>query len=210
MTLAASSSRHPPMLLAEGGALRFSSAHYFRMSFARIILACGCAGGISACSHQPAPGDAMAPDVYPAGTKVVLNVRSGTPSDSIELGPKATQLFLKMLAQPSIHTEISSMPALPLGYFTVNGNRYSWHGNAVTRGIEAEERLWSGPFMQRLIRDYGNAGYQNAAAILATIEKDPAVESTSVEGPGAYPRGTDALHPNTGGVRIFTPAPQER
>jgi len=152
----------------------------------------------------------MAPDVYPAGTKVVLNVRPGTPSDSIELGPKTAQLFLKMLAQPSIHTEISSMPAAPLGSFVVNGNHYAWHGNAVTRGIEAEERLWHGPFMQRLIRDYGNAGYRDAAAILAAIEADPNVESTSVEGPGAYPGGTDALHPNTGGVRVFTPEPPKR
>lgn len=89
------------------------------------------------------------------------------------------------------------MPALPLGAFKVGGVVYLWHGNGVIRGTGSDERMWQGPFTQRLIADVAKAGDddQEIPAILDAIEEDPSVANTPVSGPGAYPGGSDALHP---------------
>lgn len=89
------------------------------------------------------------------------------------------------------------MPALPMGAFKAGGVEYLWHGNGVTRGTGNEERLWHGPFTQRLIADVAKAGYETKeiSSILNAIEQDPSVADTTVGGPGAYPGGSDALHP---------------
>ena len=90
------------------------------------------------------------------------------------------------------------MPAEPMGVFRVSGAEYLWHGNGVIRGTGPEERLWHGPFTQRLISDVTHAekeDKQTLLGILAAIEADPNVANTPLDGPGAYPGGADALHP---------------
>jgi hypothetical protein len=155
----------------------------------------------------------MQPDVHPPGTKVALIMRDVSP-DSIQLGPRSAQLFLDMLARTSVHTRISSMPAAPMGTFTVGDANYLWHGNAVIRGTGAEERLWHGPFTQRLISDLMGSPHdtrESVIAVLDAIEGDPAVADTPVQGPGAYPGGGDALHPiPVSQFKTFTPQPKPK
>ncbi len=152
---------------------------------------------IVSCRPAPEPGQPFSePDVYAEGTRVTLTVRF--PTSKHELGPRSSQLFLEMLKEQPIHTEISQMPAAPLGIFTVEGVDYLWHGNAVIRGHDREERLWHGPFLQRLIiakteeQPFGQDAMQK---LLDELENDPTVAETPLEGPGAYPGGGDALHP---------------
>lgn len=137
--------------------------------------------------------------------------------DSLEpfqLGPRSSQLFLKMLTNVPIHTEISQMPAAPMGKFTVGGTNYLWHGNGVIRGTGREERLWHGPYLQRLIIEVmqkPSASREAIQGILDGLENDRGVADTAVDGPGAYPGGTDALHPvsinfdDTNSWRAFEP-----
>lgn len=137
----------------------------------------------------------MEPDIYPAGTVVLFewDLAEGEP---IPLGPNSTKMFLDMLAQPSVHSHISSMTAAPIAYFHIGYTVYAMHGNAVTRGRGPEERLWHGPFLQRLITDAMNQSDDSRAAlvkVLNTIEQDPDVAKTSLEGPGAYPGGGPAI-----------------
>lgn len=141
---------------------------------------------------KPMPGDS-----YPSGTAVSLNV-DDIPGGPVVLGPRSSQLFLSMIAKDSVHSEISSMPAAPLGVFTASTAIYEWHGNAVIRGTGTQERLWHGPFTQRLIVDWTKSDLkdrQSLLRILTAIEEDPNVANTPLEGPGAYPGGGDALHP---------------
>ena len=75
---------------------------------------------------------------------------------------------------------------------------YLWHGNAVIRGSGSDERLWHGPFLQRLLQtimDEKPKGREAFQKILDTLEKDPTVPNAKLNGPGAYPGGGDALHP---------------
>jgi hypothetical protein len=163
---------------------------------------------LAGCSqHQPIPNtvsnrdshavvNSRLPDTVLSGTDVYF-VSWETSSPPIKLRPRSTKLFLEMLARPSVHTEISSMPALPMGSFKVGGVEYLWHGNGVIRGTGSEKRMWQGPFTQRLIEEVAKEGYapQTIPSILNTIEEDPSVADTTVSGPGAYPGGSDALHP---------------
>lgn len=150
----------------------------------------------------------LVPDTYPVGTRVTLKYRSG----EFVLGPKSAQLFLEMLANTPIRSQISMMPAAPWGEFAVDGNRYYWHGNAVIRGKGERERLWHGPLLQRLI--YSTSGRSSSLdsgemqSILDKLENDPTVRNTPLEGPGAYPGGGDALHPITDikDFKTFTPS----
>lgn len=144
-----------------------------------------------------APGTIMAPDIHPPDSKVSLVVGFGS-REPIPLGPRSSQLLLQMLAGPSVHTDISTMDARPMGTFIVGEVAYLWHGNGVTRGTGNEERLWRGPFTQRLISDImatQSFTRESAVTLLSVIESDPTVATTPVEGPGAYPGGGDALHP---------------
>ena len=174
-------------------------------------------GTLLGCQHprplSRAPGTPMQPDVYPPGTKVSLVMRFVSP-DSIQLGPRSAQLFLDMLARPSVHTRISSMPAAPMGTFTVGDENYLWHGNAVIRGTGDDERLWHGPFTQRLISEFMGSVHntrESVLAVLNAIESDPAVADTPVQGPGAYPRGGDALHTvPISQFKTFTPQPKPK
>ena len=163
---------------------------------------------LAGCSqHQPIPGNApnlashvavgsRQPDFVPSGIDVFF-VEWGASSPPIKLGPRSTKLFLEMLTRPSVHMEISSMPALPMGAFKAGGVEYLWHGNGVIHGTGNEERMWHGPFTQRLIADVAKAGYETKeiSSILNAIEQDPSVSDSTVGGPGAYPGGSDALHP---------------
>jgi len=160
------------------------------------------AGILTACSPD------LEPDRYPPGTRVALKMGGST----YELGLRSSELFLDMLTNQPIHTEISKMPAAPMGTFTVCGVDYRWHGNGVTRGRGRKERLWYGPYLQRLIatvmqEDHSSPG--SVQRILDALEMDPTVANTPLEGPGAYPGGGDALHParldDPEGWRVFTP-----
>src|SRR5690348_6704487 len=147
---------------------------------------------LTACSRAPKP------DRYPVGTKVTLTMPMVSP-DPFQLGPRSSQLFLDMLTNQPVHSEISQMPALPMGTFTVGGTKYLWHGNGVIRGKGREERLWHGPYLQRLIilvmhEEHGSR--ESVQRILDTLEQDSTVASTPLQGPGQYPGGAnDALHP---------------
>ena len=90
------------------------------------------------------------------------------------------------------------MPAAPYGVFSVAGVDYLWHGNGVIRGEGRSERLWHGPFLQRLVREFHKHGGIDADVvrkILESLENDPSIASAPMEGPGAYPGGADDLHP---------------
>lgn len=108
------------------------------------------------------------------------------------------------------------MPARPMGSFTVADVVYLWHGNGVIRGMDRKERLWHGPFLQRLImevmRQEGLKSRDSLQHILDTLEKDATVANTPLQGPGQYPNGAnDALHPakltvgDTNNWRVFEP-----
>ena len=145
---------------------------------------------LAGCTSRPEP------DLYPAGTEVSLEawVASEAP---FTLGPRSSQLFLDMLSQEPVQSDISSMTAAPMGTFTVDGNGYDWHGNGVIRVTGQGERLWHGPFTQRLINDVmrkDHATRESMQSILDEIEQDAAVANTPVTGPGHYPGGVnDAL-----------------
>jgi len=122
-----------------------------------------------------------------------------------------------MLSRRPIHTEISEMPALPIGRFAVASNEYFWHGNGVIRGRGAEERLWFGPYLQRLIIEVtrkGPSSRKEMQQILDDLEADDTVANTPLDGPAAYPGGGDALHPShfrveaSKGSHVFTQEPK--
>jgi hypothetical protein len=161
------------------------------------------------CARTPSP------DRYPAGTKITLTMREN-PHEQYQLGPRSSQLFLDMLTNQPVHSEIGQMPARPVGRFTVADVDYLWHGNGVIRGKDRDERLWHGPFLQRLIievmRLEGLKSRDSLQHILDALEKDATVESTPLQGPGQYPNGAnDALHPakltvgDTNDWRVFEP-----
>lgn len=132
--------------------------------------------------------------MHPAGTSVTLSYRGS----EFVLGPKSAQMFLEMLAKTPIRSQISTMRARPWGEFVVDRKKYYWHGNAVIRGSEDDERLWHGPLMQRLINDTRYlSDLKQVQVTLDKIENDPTVSKTPLEGPGAYPGSGDALHPIT-------------
>lgn len=117
-----------------------------------------------------------------------------------------------MLTNQPAHSEISQMPALPMGAFRVADAEYLWHGNGVIRGTGREERLWHGPYLQRLIAAVMREPHRNRESvqrILDALECDSTVASTPVDGAGAYPGGGDALHPvcmgDPTGWKVFTP-----
>ncbi len=141
----------------------------------------------------------MKPDLYPPGTAVTL--RMWFLREPLQLGPRSSQLFLDMLAAQPVHSRISEMPAKAMGVFTVSGTDYYWHGNGVIHSFGRNERLWHGAYLQRLIRvDLGSEmNRESLQRFLDSLEQDPTVESTPLDGPGAYPGGRDALHP----VRMF-------
>ena len=163
---------------------------------------------LTACSRAPKP------DRYPVGTKVTLTMRMVSP-DAFQLGPRSSQLFLDMLTNQPVHSEISQMHALPMGTFTAGGTEYLWHGNGVIHGKGRSERLWHGPYLQRLITEVmreEHGSRESVQRILGTLEQDSTVASTALQGPGQYPGGAnDALHParltvgDTNGRRVFTP-----
>ena len=155
---------------------------------------------------------ARLPDFYPSGTPVTLTV-SYCFNDPIQLGPRSSKLFLDMLSTRPTHSQISQMMALPTGKFKVAGVEYLWHGNGVIRGKGRSERLWHGPYLQRLIAAVMREDRhtrESIQRILDTLEYEPSVASTPLDGPGAYPDGRDALHPvqadQTNGWRVFNPA----
>jgi hypothetical protein len=137
------------------------------------------------------------PDTGPAATVRFDVFSSRTGNGPFVLGPRSSKLFMAMLEQPPVSSHISSMPAAPMGVFTVAGTEYLWHGNAVIHGTGRDERLWHGPFLQRLISDVAAEGYspKDYQALLDNIEIDPNTSRTPTGGPGAYPGGSDALHP---------------
>jgi hypothetical protein len=135
--------------------------------------------------------------------------------EPFQLGPRSAQLFLDMLTNQPVHSEISQMDAAPMGTFIVGGTEYLWHGNGVIRGKGRDERLWSGSYLQRLIVDVMRQDHSTREAvqrILDTLEQDSTIASTPLQGPGQYPGGAnDALHParlttdDSNGWRVFEP-----
>lgn len=106
------------------------------------------------------------------------------------------------------------MPAAPMGTFTVGSTDYLWHGNGVIRGTGSQERLWHGPYLQRLITEVLRKQHDSRESIqqiLDLLESDRTIAATPLEGPGAYPGGGDALHSvsltigDTNGWRVFDP-----
>jgi hypothetical protein len=106
------------------------------------------------------------------------------------------------------------MLAAPIGTFTVGSTDYLWFGNGVIRGTGHEERLWHGPYLQRLIIEVmrkEDLSRESIQLILDALESDATVAATPLDGPGAYPSGGDALHPlsfsvgDTNGWRVFEP-----
>jgi hypothetical protein len=171
-------------------------------------VAIGLAVALVACSPSPRP------DHYPTGTAVKLKLYGTREPIQLHLGPKSAQLFLDMLARQPVHSEISQMPAAPYGKFSVQSAEYFWHGNAVIRGRGRSERLWYGPYLQRLIIDVMRLSYpprrDSIQGVLDSLERDPTVVNTPLQGPGQYPGGdNDALHPahltvgDTNGWRDF-------
>jgi hypothetical protein len=162
---------------------------------------------LTACSRAPKP------DHYPVGTKVTLAMRVSP--EPFQLGPRSSQLFLDMLTNQPVHSEISQMPASPMGKFTVGSTEYLWHGNGVIHGKGRSERLWHGPYLQRLITEVmreEHGSRESVQRILDALEQDGTVASTPLQGPGQYPGGAnDTLHParltvgDTNGWRVFTP-----
>ena len=144
----------------------------------------------------------MRPDRHPAGAVVSLEMWTSSSGEVFQLGARSSAHFLTMLQQTPIHTQISQMPAAPLGSFIVGNSEYYWHGNAVIRGKGRSEKLWHGTYLQGLINEMRQAGIGThdrpaIQTILDKLESDPHLESVVVEGPGAYPGGRDALHPVT-------------
>lgn len=131
-----------------------------------------------------------------------------------QLGPRSSQLFLDILTNQPERSEISQMPAFPMGKFTAGDTEYLWHGNGVIRGKGRSERLWHGSYLERLIAVVMREEHGSREAmqrILDTLEHDSTVASTLLQGPGQYPGGAnDALHParlsggDTNGWRAFT------
>lgn len=170
-----------------------------------ILLSLSVAATLTACSPTPKP------EQHPPGTKITLTMGNVSP-DPFLLGPRSSQLILDMLTNQPVHTQISQMPALPMGVFRVGDAKYLWHGNGVIRGTGSDERLWHGPYLQRLIVSVmkeSPGSRESVQRILDALESDPNVGSTPVEGPGAYPGGGDALHParvgDPAGWKVFTP-----
>jgi hypothetical protein len=178
---------------------------------ARAILFWSALAVLTSCSR-------MAPDQYPAGTPVSLTMRMVSP-EPFQLGPKSSQLFLNMLTNQPVHSEISQMPAAPMGTFMVAGTHYLWHGNGVIRGTGRHERLWYGPYVQRLIIEIMHREHstrESVQHILDALEQDGTVATTSLQGPGQYPGGANnALHPahlvigDTNGWQVFHPQTNE-
>jgi hypothetical protein len=137
------------------------------------------------------------PHNFPSGTPVTLKI-DGIDGQSFSLGPKSAQYFLEMVATLPIHTEISKMPALPMGIFEVSGKSYKWHGNGVIHGRGASEQFWSSAYMQALINAASSHDLLEPTEIqgmLDGLEADLSVPSTPLEAPGAYSGGSGALEP---------------
>lgn len=159
--------------------------------------------GCSSDRFEPAPpAPATVPVSAPlrdsvSGTKIFFTPLT-LQMEALQLGPNATQLFLKMLKTKPVHSQISQMTAAPMGIFTIGDKEYQWHGNGVTLGGGREERLWSGPYLQRLINAVMKGPCntpEDMALILSILEADLQLGNTPMEGPGAYPGGGDALNP---------------
>jgi hypothetical protein len=188
-------------------------ARAMRSQRGAFLFAIGLAVSLPACSPSPRP------DHYPPATAVTFEMTHAMTREliQIQLGPKSARLFLDMLAQQPVHSEISQMPALPYGKFTVEGAEYFWHGNGVIRGRGRSERLWYGPYLQRLIVDVMRVPIpverkDSIQRIFDALEQDPTVANTPLQGPGQYPgAANDALHParltvgDTNGWQIFNP-----
>lgn len=168
--------------------------HLNRYGLVLFFCIMGCSGNKPSAPSSP-PADSMPPIVIPEATPITFDLNTST----YTLPPKLAAEFRRMVAQPGIHSEITSMPAAPIGSFAAGEWRFDWHGNAVIEGNKETERLWSGPLLQLLIRsspyDKKPAELQ---AILDDLEAHPErLKETKVEGPGAYLGGGDALHPIT-------------
>ena len=174
--------------------------------FAKLLFTFLILSMLVACSRPPAP------DYYTPGTRVTVTIGAQGP---FILGPKSSQLFLDMLTNQPVHSEIGQMPATPLGEFTVGTNKYLWHGNAVIRGEGRKERLWYGPYLQKLVNEVlpiFSGDRDPIQHVLEALEQDSSVASTPLQGPGQYPGGAnDALHPtkittgDTNGFQVFIP-----
>jgi hypothetical protein len=135
--------------------------------------------------------------------------------EPFQLGPRSSQMLVDMLTNVPVQTEISEMPALPIGTFTIGSTDYLWHGNGVIRGTGRHERLWHGAYLQRLITEVMRQkpdSRESLQYILDALEQDGTVASTPLQGPGQYPGGAnDALHPvrltvgDTNGWQVFEP-----
>ena len=119
--------------------------------------------------------------------------------EPIRLGPINSNRFATMLKTTPVHTRISEMPAAPLGAFTHEGRVYLWHGNAVIHGSGSDERCWSCPLLEYIVTDWAATGYSDqratvtqALARLETVRGEIVIRTS---GPGAFPGGSDALHP---------------
>jgi hypothetical protein len=145
--------------------------YIFGFALAVLLLGCG--------NDDPKE---LVPDVYRPGTPVSLNYRG----QAFVLGPRSGQMFLQMLATTPLRSGVSRLPAAPMGEFIVDKKRYHWHGNAVVRGGGDRERLWYGPFTQRLIRSpIGEPA--DMRRVLDELERDPTLADTPLDEPGAYP-----------------------
>ena len=124
--------------------------------------------------------------------------------DPIVLPPHMAKAFVEMLQRQPVHSEIGSMPAAPLGYFEVGEKHYLWHGNGVIYGKGSEELLWHGPVTQILIERWSKERYdENRLPQVVSSITEADLKAAQLEGPGAYPGGTDALH--TAPLKTFEP-----
>jgi hypothetical protein len=78
-------------------------------------------------------------------------------------------------------TPMEQLPGPPMGKFTVAGRDYLWRGDEVIRGRGRTERVWRGPYLQRLITEIMRQDHRSRESvqrILDTLEQRPAADST--------------------------------
>jgi len=137
----------------------------------------------SAPASYPMPGLLDIPD----DAKVLLKLHFD--EVEVELPEQLRKQFITMLRKEAVYVDFMRATALPYAKFEVGGKVFSWHGNSVVEGESRKGRVWSSPLMQALINN--SPGSSSSREVwgkyLSELNADTNIQSTVVQGLGAYP-----------------------
>ena len=101
------------------------------------------------------------------------------------------------LQSDPIRSNITTMPAAPIGVLKAGDIELSIHGNAVIFGKGENEVLWHSPVIQLIGDAVSNHSMDNAEKLLEELNAitDADIQAVKMRGPGAYEGGTGFMAP---------------